>query len=258
MPGNVLSSSSVSSYARLRPTARRSTLAATAFLFAAVVCAAPTRASEELGCPDVRGAKPALLIDSPAQLEMISEHFRPWRKSAEQMRIVKAAGYVQKSGELRGLCCISTNYRARSGWRSLSERLQSLKFEPAIVDGEPREVFVNFAFMVRNGTDGVETRAAMNHLRSVDKHGLYYVAPQRLRKGSMWPEYKNRYGPVTVSIATLIDADGKVDMLNEERFDKADRLIKHLANEVKQACFIPGFADGKPVEMPYLEVFQRP
>ena len=226
-------------------------------IVASILCmTATTSIADE--CPDLSSARPAQLVNSDQNLEIISELVSPW-KLDEPVRLIKLGAYINKTGRIEGACCSSSTHKMSAGAsRLLGRRLERLIFKPASHNGEALRVFAGFSVVAKKSSDGVVIDLLMNQLHSMDRFGTDYLAPQRIWTKSMWSEGRRAGGRVYFEVQATVStsghgSDGKVVNQNQE----AAAIGGITTARLESACYIPGYYDGKPTEMIYLESFAK-
>jgi len=127
-------------------------------------------------------------------------------------------------------------------------------FVPAARDGKPVEIFM--VLMVRVVvTDGEPLVLVLpNNGIEHGRYGLFYIAPQRFN-AFHWGRYGGGYiNNVLVWAELWIDEHGKItDYRLTNASGAPQRIEKQVRDSVTSMQFMPGFVEGKPVAMHYIE-----
>ncbi len=137
---------------------------------------------------------------------------------------------------------------------------QRAKFVPAMRDGKPAQVFM--VIMVRTVIGRGEPLVLVlpNNAAEHERLGLFYIAPQRFNEFSWGPTYE--YVPsmgakpkdALIWQEQWIDEHGKVK--NSKVTNASGALVRDVEavrRSVEKMQFMPGFFEGKPVPMRYVE-----
>ena len=137
---------------------------------------------------------------------------------------------------------------------------QRAKFVPAVHDGKPAQVFM--VLMVRTVIGRGEPLVLVlpNNGAERERYGLHYIAPQRFNEFSWGPSYEYLPDQRHAAQGTLIwqelwiDEHGNVTKSQTTNASGA-RLkdVEAVRRSVENMRFMPGFFEGKPVPMRYLE-----
>lgn len=139
-------------------------------------------------------------------------------------------------------------------------------FWPAHVNGRAVSVRVNYRVVVKGQDDKLRVRVLPNLGAMQAEYGEHYVAPQERLDEPGWYEYyaEKKAKEATpffshkenhVRVATQVKQNGTAKrpvVIEAERGSL--KKAKVLEAGLRKASFIPGFVDGKPVEMPYMAV----
>lgn len=144
--------------------------------------------------------------------------------------------------------------------QQISKAVQAQSFTPASIDGEGIAVRMNYRVIYQQD-DSSQSVILIPNLGSLQsKLGVNYVEPQeRLMNG--WFSKVSvklagsssffKHGGELVRAKATIKRDGQSSAVT--MIDKGAQNSS-IKNALKQAEFIPGFVDGKAVDMPYLAV----
>lgn len=137
---------------------------------------------------------------------------------------------------------------------------QRAKFIPAMRNGKPAQVYM--VLMVRTviGRGEPLVLALPNNGVERERFGLFYIAPQRFNEFSWGPSYQyvpsmgNERESALIWQELWIDEHGKVKnskMTNASGAHLKD--VEAVQRSVEKMEFMPGFFEGKPVAMRYVE-----
>jgi hypothetical protein len=137
--------------------------------------------------------------------------------------------------------------------REVANKIDRAIFYPAIYRGTPQAalIFGTVVFAVVEGKPHV--RVYLNQDFDEIKSNHDFIAPQLVLlpgtkfKGVDWPQ-KAPYVPATVGIRMNIDATGKITGMNlEYESPKGMDFGGQTMMDLKDATFMPGYRNGKPV-----------
>jgi hypothetical protein len=168
---------------------------------------------------------------------------------------------VQMTGRPRSFSCYGWDGTVpRKLIRAVSRAGMSSRFVPATRDGEPVEIYM--VLMVRVAVTNGESLVLVlpNNGTEHERYGLFYIAPQRFNEFSwstaLEPYFNSRRSSPKVLVwqEFWIDEHGKV---TDSRLTNASgatpAVIKEVSESAARMQFMPGFVEGKPVAMHYME-----
>jgi hypothetical protein len=168
--------------------------------------------------------------------------------------VIQCEALVGKKGRTRRFVCFSTQGGQNALIKAVRQAGQRAKFEPATRAGKKVDVYM--LVMVRIDTSKSEPLilAVPNNGVEAGRYGLSYSAPQRFNEfiwnGKTWM----RSGRVLLWQKMRIDQDGKVvESAVTDASGAPDWLVKRVEAQMKRMEFMPGYFEGKPVEMFYAE-----
>lgn len=148
----------------------------------------------------------------------------------------------------------------------VAEAVAEQDFWPAHVSGRAVAVRANFRVVLESGGEGLTANVFPNLGAMQAEYGPHYVEPQERLDSPSWYHYfsareRSKTAPFfakgvgMVRVAATVATSGQADEVGVVQADRAYRsAAKTLRQGVRQAQFIPGHVDGKPVPMPYLAV----
>lgn len=206
------------------------------------------------GCQAFAGqdATHARLTDGPASIESL---LRLPKGLGAGRYIVQCEALVGKKGRATRFGC----YSAQEGQDALVKAVRlagkGATFVPATRAGVKVDVYMLVMVQVDTTQGEPLILAVPNNGVESERYGLMYSAPQRFNEftwnADTWPR---RSGRVLLWQKLHIDEDGKVlESLVINASGAPDWLVKRLEAQAKRMEFMPGYFQGKPVEMFYAE-----
>ena len=172
---------------------------------------------------------------------------------------IKCAGRITDRGKFDTIICLDdANFDgdkeiSRNTGSEIAKVTESIRVNPARVDGRRVEVWYNFSvvFQVVNGAQQVDL--VDNHFRNSDSYGEEYIAAQRYN-GDLSSCISSLRGAVFMQAS--ISEGGEVQSVtpmgnNSSGGGCTDRLME----DMQQSTYIPAFFDGNPVASTYVEIF---
>lgn len=199
-----------------------------------------------------QGATHARLTEGPGSIEGLLR--LPKGLQADRY-VVQCEGWVGRKGRTQRFACYSAHDGQDALVRAVKAAGRRAKFVPATRAGVTVDVYM--LVMVRIDTTQEEPLilAVPNNGVEADRYGLLYSAPQRFNEFS-WNArtWGWRSGRVLLWDKMHIDEDGKVlESLVINASGVPDFFVKRTEEQVKRMKFMPGYFEGKPVEMFYTE-----
>ena len=168
---------------------------------------------------------------------------------------------VQMTGRPRSFSCYALDGTVpRSLIKAVSRAGMISRFVPATRDGEPVAIYM--VLMVRVLVTGNESLVLVlpNNGTEHGLYGLFYIAPQRFNEfywgTGLEPYFSSRRSTPNVLVwqEFWIDEHGKVTKSRLTNTSNATRaVIKEVSDSAARMQFMPGFVEGKPVAMHYME-----
>lgn len=131
---------------------------------------------------------------------------------------------------------------------------QRAKFIPAMRNGKPAQVYM--VIMVRTviGRGGPLVLVLPNNGVEHERLGLFYIAPQRFNEFSWGSAYEGAPPGTLIWQKLWIDEHGKVTRWETTNASGArQRDVEAVRRSVENMRFMPGFVEGKPMAMRYVE-----
>jgi hypothetical protein len=205
------------------------------------------------GCEAFAGqnATHAQLTDGPDSIERL---LRLPKRLEAGLYAVQCEALVGKKGRTRSFICYSAHEGQRALTRAVRLAGQHAKFVPATRDGVKVDVYM--LVMVRIDTTQSEPLilAVPNNGVEAGRYGLLYSAPQRFNEFTWEGKTWLKHGRVLLWQKMHIAADGQVlESQVTNSSDTPDWFVKRIEEQMKRMQFMPGYFQGKPVEMFYTE-----
>jgi hypothetical protein len=201
-------------------------------------------------CKDMSTAQPASLDLRESEQRLMQTLSPAWRGD-EQLRLTSFGAYVNRNGEINDPCCWTSSIKLSSDdGERLRDKLRQLRLRPATLDGQPLEVFVGFTVVGMKTDAGIESRLLLNQLWSREKFGSTYTAPQRIGQSNQASVR------VRGEIAVDVSNTGKALATSVHSWEQGSKKRRnYLLEMMNDECYIPGFVDGQPTAMTYVERF---
>jgi hypothetical protein len=208
------------------------------------------------------GLLPARAADSPAQMVT-------GKRSIEQLlRIpkgVKPGRYTLHCGVLIGTsgwvlfarCYPRTGSAPTKLLSAAIHAAQASLFVPATHDGKKVEVFTTLTVKIDTTLSDPLILAVPNDGEDAGKYGPLYTAPQRYGGSHINPPNRYLHDPLRAAVVWLklqIDEQGRITACNVINNRGApDWWVDAVNDAAKQMTFIPGYHEGKPVPMQFVQ-----
>lgn len=193
----------------------------------------------------------AQLTDGPDSIEALL----PLPKDLAAGRyVVQCEAWVGTKGRARRLTCYSPDADQRALAQAVRWAGMRAKFVSATREGKKVDVYM--LLMVRIDTTQGEPMilAVPNNGADTARYGMSYSAPQRFNEFTWSGKTWVGHGRVLLWQKMRIDQDGKVlDYVVTNASGAPDWLVKRIEAQAKRMEFMPGYSQGKPVEMFYTE-----
>lgn len=199
-----------------------------------------------------QGATHARLTEGPGSIEGLLR--LPKGLQADRY-VVQCEAWVGRKGRTQRFACYSAHDGQDALVRAVKAAGRRAKFVPATRAGVTVDVYM--LVMVRIDTTQEEPLilAVPNNGVEADRYGLLYSAPQRFNEFTWHDDnWGWRPGRIPLWQKMRIDEYGKV---LESRVINAsgapNLLVERIEEHAKRMKFMPGYFEGKPVEMFYTE-----
>lgn len=195
---------------------------------------------------------PARLTEGPDSIE---SHLRIPQGILPGRYVVQCEAWLRRSGKVRTFLCYSTETTHRPLVTAVARAGRQARFVAATRDGKPAEVCMQVMVRIDITSQGPLVLTVPNNGVEAERYGLFYTAPQRFNE-FIW---HGNHDPLKSSTILLwrklrIDALGKVIEYQLENVGNAPQwFVDGLAEQVERMEFMPGYYEGKPVPMAYVE-----
>lgn len=164
---------------------------------------------------------------------------------------VRCEAKVMPQGAVDEVACYSDPNVDEAFFRAVHLGAKMASFAPAKVDGERVPVLALFSVVFKQEGENRVMAVIPNHGTNAKSLGMNYIAPQKYNRNNNFLP-RGELGLVWVD-ATMTPA-GKLKSVSYVETDWSNRETKRYAKHyVKDNTFIPGFANGQPVEMRFLK-----
>lgn len=208
------------------------------------------------------GLLPVRAADSPAQMvtgkRSIEELLRvpkgltPGRYTLHCGVLIGNSGWV-----LFARCYPRTGYAPRNLLRAAIHAARTSLFVPATRNGKKVEVFTTLTVKVDTTLSEPVILATPNDGEDADKFGPLYTAPQRYGGSHVNPPFLRQRDPRRAAVVWLklqIDEQGRMTACAVINKAGAPGWWVDAVNDAaKQMTFIPGYHDGKPAPMQFVQ-----
>ena len=196
---------------------------------------------------------PARLTEGPDSIE---SKFRLPEDLKVGRYIVQCEAWLRRSGRVRTFLCYSTEQSQRILVSAVARAGRQARFVPATRDGKAAEVSMQVMVRIDVTAQGPLILAVPNNGVEAERYGLFYTAPQRFNE-FIW---HGNHDPLKSSEVLLwrkmrIDEHGKVTEYKVERQAASvpQWFVEGLEEQIERMEFMPGYHEGKPVPMAYVE-----
>jgi para-nitrobenzyl esterase len=195
---------------------------------------------------------PARLTEGPRSIEKllsVPEGLKPGRY------VFQCEAWVRTSGRIRRFLCYSENESIRSLGDAVKRAGRRARFVPATRDGENAEVYMQVMVRIDITPQGPLILVLPNNGVEAGRYSLFYTAPQRFNEFT-WYAYGKpiRSSDLLMWQKLHIDEHGRVlDFQLTNVSNVPEWFVNRIEAQVKRMEFMPGYFDGKPVPMHYVE-----
>ncbi len=196
---------------------------------------------------------PARLIDGPDSIE---SKLRLPEDLKVGHYVIQCEAWVRRSGRVRTFLCYSAEKSQRLLVNAVARAVRHAKFVPATRDGRAAEVCMQVMVRIDVTAQGPLILAVPNNGVEGERYGLFYTAPQRFNE-FIW---HGNHDPLESSEVLLwrkmrIDEHGKVTEYKVEKLAEyvPQWFVEGLEEQIERMEFMPGYYEGKPVPMAYVE-----
>lgn len=208
------------------------------------------------------GSLPARAADSPAQMVVgersieallrIPDSLKPGRYRVHCGLKIGTSGWV-----LFVRCYSMTDSAPDELQQAVMYATRSSLFTPATRDGKPIDVFAMLAVTVDTSLGDPLILAVLNNGADAAKYGLLYTGPQRYGSSHINLPNLPPHKPLRTAVVWMklqLDERGVMtDFTLDNDSDAPDWWVEAVRAAAKEMTFIPGYHDGKPVPMLYIQ-----
>jgi hypothetical protein len=201
--------------------------------------------------------------DSPAQM------FSGKRSIEQLLRIprgLKPGRYTLHCGVLIGTSgwvlfarCYppTTDYAPRALYKAATYAARSTLFVPATRSGKKVEVYATLTVKVDTTRSDPLIQSAPNDGADAEKYGALYTAPQRYGGSHVNPPIRPLHNPRRAAVVWMkLQIDEQGQMTSSTVINNTDApawWVDAVNDAAKQMTFIPGYHEGKPVPMQFVQ-----
>lgn len=195
---------------------------------------------------------PARLTDGPDSIEsqlLLPKDLPPSRY------VVHCEGSIRKNGRVDIFLCYTNDKPNRPLVNAVVRAAHRAKFVPATRDGKNAAVYMVVMVRIDITDQGALVLAVPNNGVDAQRYGLFYSAPQRFNEFT-WNSggLTSRAPGILVWQKIRVDEHGKVleyEVTNPSGV--AQFFITRIEHQIERMDFMPGYFEGKPVPMLYVE-----
>jgi hypothetical protein len=205
------------------------------------------------GCHAFAGqdATHARLTDGPDSIEKL---LRLPKGLQAGRYVIQCEAVVGKKGRTRRFVCFSTHEGQSALIKAVRQAGQRARFVPATRAGKKVDVYMLVMVQIDTSQSEPLILAVPNNGVEAGRYGLSYSAPQRFNQFTWNSKTWMRSGRVLLWQKMHIDQDGKVvESVVTGASGAPDWLVKRIEAQMKRMEFMPGYFEGKAVEMFYTE-----
>lgn len=195
---------------------------------------------------------PARLADGPDSLESrlrLPEDLPPGRY------VVHCEALIRRNGHVDLFLCYMTDRPNRALVNAVVGAGRRAKFVPATRDGKSAAVYMVVMVRIDVTDQGPLVLAVPNNGVESERYGLLYSAPQRFNEFTWNPGQEPfRTGDVLLWQKMRIDEHGKVlEYQVTNPSGVSQYFVTRIERQIERMDFMPGYFEGKPVPMLYVE-----
>lgn len=208
------------------------------------------------GLLPARGAdSPARMISGKRSIEEllnIPEELKPGRYTLNCGVLIGTSGWV-----LFARCYPRSGFAPTDLQKAVMYAAKTSLFEPATRDGKRVEVYTTLTVKVDTTMSEPLILAVPNDGSDVGKYGPLYIAPQRYGGSRINPPMRRQQWPPRAAVVWLelqVDEHGGITKSKVFNTSNAPQWWVDTVDEAaKKMTFIPGYHDGKPVPMQFVQ-----
>jgi len=200
----------------------------------------------------------------------LTSHIRwPEEVRTETSLILNCFSVINTSGRMKDANCFAKNPFEQAFTASLVKAAKKGRLNPALIDGEPQEVYLQFRVEftseavkkapIPKPAEGEEELSKKEKKKLDQKLEEDHVAGQRvIGKKEIWNDVCPRRAKYAVWVRAYLSEEGEV---GNPSIDHADGVMPtaNCQNAIKETVlsskFTPAMADGVPVPSSFIEIF---
>lgn len=195
---------------------------------------------------------PARLTDGPDSIE---SQLRLPKDLLPGRYVIHCEGSIRKNGRVDIFLCYTNDKPNRALVNSVVRAARRARFVPATRDGRTAAVYMVVMVRIDITDQGPLVLAVPNNGVDAERYGLLYSAPQRFNE-FIW----NASAPTHLENGILLWQKIRVDeygrVLEYEVTNPsgvAQYFVTRIEQQIERMEFMPGYFEGKPVPMLYVE-----
>jgi len=166
---------------------------------------------------------------------------------------VQCEACVRSSGRTRWFVCYSADEGQSALAKAVAAAGRRAKFVPATRAGVAVDVYMQVMVRIDSTQREPLILAVPNNGVEAERYGLLYSGPQRFNEFT-WMYLTLQPGRILLWQKMRIDEHGKVlEYVVTNVSDAPNLLVERIEEQVKRMEFMPGYFEGKPVPMSYVE-----
>jgi len=168
---------------------------------------------------------------------------------------------IQPSGKMKDTNCYQMKNYDEPFVLAVTTAARKARMNPAIIDGEPREVYLQFVVKFVQKEDKRQIFYVLNpgYEENVNAYGIDHIAGQRaIGKREPWNDACPKRARFLVLVRSYLGEDGRADSVS---IDHANGIVPTEACQdairqtIVESRFTPAYAEGEPVPSTYFEPF---
>jgi hypothetical protein len=168
---------------------------------------------------------------------------------------------VQESGKMKDTNCYMAKNYDEPFVLAVTTAAKKARMNPALIDGEPREVYLQFMVKFVQKEEDRQIMYVLNpgYEENVNAYGIDHISGQRaIGKREPWNAACPRRARYLVLVRSYLGEDGRADNVSIEH---ADGIVPTascqdaIRQTILQSRFTPAYVDGEPVPSTYFEPF---
>ena len=200
---------------------------------------------------------PARLTEGPGSIESllrVPEGVEPGRYE------IYCEAAIRRGGRAGAFLCYSPDKSDRSLGNAVSRAGRRARFVPATRDGKKAEVYMLLMVRIDITQQGPLVLVLPNNGIEAARYGQFYTAPQRFNEFTWHDDFHRSFASSDILLwhKMQIDEHGKVVEFKLDNVSNAPQwFVERIEEQVKRMEFMPGYFEGKPAPMRYIEPVLR-